>query len=144
MHADTQPAHTRGQFVCVFGISGVGKSTLIEQFVRHHADWRSLAAGELLARAVQRHPEHLRTSSPDVIEANQYALAELIQDIRARKLTTNWLLDAHSLIDNGTELVPVPTAAISRLEPTALRNRSSCRSSLPRGPRRPIAPKTEP
>jgi adenylate kinase len=106
--------------VCVFGISGVGKTTRIGQFVWEHRDWRALSAGEVLAQLSGQNREALRTSDRAAIEGNQTSLAE---EIRRRCLAephVNWLLDAHSVIDNGRELVPVPVVTISRIAPHRL------------------------
>ena len=106
--------------VCVFGVSGVGKTTLIRQFVRAHADWRALSAAEVLSQLSGQNREALRTSDRPVIESNQITLADEIRKRRLAEPSIRWLLDAHSVIDNGRELVPVPVAIISRLDPDRL------------------------
>jgi adenylate kinase len=106
--------------VCVFGVSGVGKTTRISQFVQEHSDWRALSAGEVLAQLSGQKPDALRMSDRPLIESNQISLAE---EIRRRCLAApdiSWLLDAHSVIDNGRELVPVPVVTISRIDPDRL------------------------
>jgi adenylate kinase len=104
----------------VFGISGVGKSTIIEQFARGNSNWRVLNVSKLLSESEQLESEQLRTSSRKRIEENQFELAELVRALRIQEPNKNWLLDAHSVIDNDSELVSVPVDAVVRLAPTDL------------------------
>ena len=106
--------------VCVFGVSGVGKTTLIRQFMREHRDWRALSAAEVLSQLSGRDREALRTSDRPVIESNQVSLADEIRNRCLAEPSVRWLLDAHSVINNGRELVPVPVAIISRINPERL------------------------
>jgi adenylate kinase len=105
---------------CVFGVSGVGKSELISRFVEGHRDWRRLGASELLEGLNEENREALRTSPREKIVANQYRAADLILEKRAQNPSFNFILDAHSIIDNDRELVPVPTSAVSAMEPSML------------------------
>jgi ABC-type lipoprotein export system ATPase subunit len=72
-----------GELVCVFGISGVGKTTLIKLYVATHGTWHRLQASDLLARHAQAEPDQLRIAPRPVIEENQYLLANLIGAQRA-------------------------------------------------------------
>lgn len=110
-----------GQLACVFGVSGVGKTTLISQFVREHSSWHALSASNLLSGVTNQRAERLRLLDRAEIEANQLLLVEAIQ--RRRRLSgeaANWLLDAHSVINNDRELVQVPTEIVARLGPSLL------------------------
>lgn len=110
-----------GQFICVFGLSGVGKTTLISEFVREHSSWRSLSASSLLREISNQHPEHLRTLSRSEIKLNQLLLAMTVRKRRALVgPSVDWLLDAHSVINNDCELVPVPVEVIAELSPDLL------------------------
>jgi adenylate kinase len=114
-------AKPAGRLLAVFGVSGVGKTTLITQFVREHKDWQALSASKLLAQLTHLASDKLRVSDRPRIENNQFLLAEAIhQHRRISKRETDWLLDAHSLIDNNREFVPVPTAAIALINPDSL------------------------
>jgi adenylate kinase len=113
------PLHT-GYLVAVFGISGVGKTTLIDKFVRNHKTWQALSASNLLARLTNRNPHELRVSDRSLVETNQLFLAEAIHRQRTAAPETNWLLDAHSTIDNDRELVTVPCKAIALIDPDSL------------------------
>jgi adenylate kinase len=109
-----------GRLVCVFGISGVGKTTLIRQFISVHSDWRALSAGELLGDLTDTAPKDLRIAERHVIEGNQFSIAEAVQRYRRVNAATKYILDAHSVIDNGREFVIVPTEVIARLGPDSL------------------------
>jgi adenylate kinase len=108
------------RLVCIFGISGVGKTTLIGQFVHAHAHWQVLSAGQILSQLSGRDPQALRRSARAMVERNQFSLADEILRRRSAEPQINWLLDAHSVIDNGHELIPVPVTVISRINPDRL------------------------
>ncbi len=124
MHDDgsqsNRKKYTSGHFVCVFGISGVGKTTLIRQFMSRHPDWHALSAGGLLGGLSHMAPTSLRLAERPVIEENQFAIAEAVQRHRRANPGSKWMLDAHSTIDNDRELVIVPTEVIARIDPDRL------------------------
>jgi adenylate kinase len=106
-----------GRLVCVFGISGIGKTTLIQEFVRQHKDWHALSAGELLAQLSSRGANELRAADRSTVERNQALLANAIHEVRILHPDRNWLLDAHAVIDNDRELILVPVHVIERIHP---------------------------
>jgi adenylate kinase len=112
--------HSSQRLVCVFGVSGVGKSTLLRDFVASHAEWMHLIAGDVLAAMTRRDSEALRTSGKEDIQGNQGLLVERIREICARHRDKSVLLDAHCVVDNGTELVKVPVSATENLHPDLL------------------------
>jgi adenylate kinase len=106
--------------VCVFGVSGVGKTTLIGQFVQNHKNWRVMSAAELLAQLLGQERDALRRLNRPEIESNQVLLAEEISRHYLAEADANWLLDAHSVINNGRELIPVPVSVVARINPGRL------------------------
>ena len=109
-----------GRLVCVFGISGVGKTTLIRQFVSARPSWRALSAGGLLGDMTKTAPIDLRIAERHVIEENQFSVADVVQRYRRVSPLTKWLLDAHSTIDNDREFIIVPTEVVVRICPDGL------------------------
>jgi adenylate kinase len=108
------------KLVCVFGISGVGKSTMLREYVRKHPGWTHIIASEVLAEATRQNAEALRTAERGRIESNQRLAVRNIQSLRAQYPACNVALDAHCVIDNGQELVRVPVTAIQELQPASL------------------------
>jgi adenylate kinase len=119
-YRSTQGLGTRGRLVAVFGISGVGKTTLIDQFVQRHKNWQALSASKLLAGLTHLDSEELRLSSRLLVESNQFSLADPILRQRTETPQVNWLLDAHSVIDNDRELIAVSPQVIARIAPDSL------------------------
>jgi adenylate kinase len=117
---DNDVRSASGCIVCVFGISGVGKTTLIQQYVIGHEHWRALSASELLTRLSGRDSSAHRLSERTVLERNQFWLADAIYRELILCPGEKWLLDVHSVLDNDRELVPVPASAIRRLHPDQL------------------------
>ena len=107
--------------VAVFGLSGVGKSTMVERVV---AAAEGLAAavnaGELIGRRRPGQGDGLRLLSTGEIQGNQNLLVEEVAAERARPGPPVLLLDGHCVIDNGEELVPVPVGVIERLGVSAM------------------------
>ena len=104
----------------VFGVSGVGKTSACEDYVRRHTGWLYLRASALLARETGAAPETLRREDAGRIQANQELLGNALQRARAGRSECAILLDAHAIIDNDRELVPVPVEAVRALKPSAL------------------------
>jgi adenylate kinase len=112
--------HSTQRLVCVFGVSGVGKSTMLRDYVASHPGWMHLIAGDVLSAMMRQDSEALRTSGTEDIQANQRLLVERILEICARHPDKRVLLDAHCVIDNGAGFVKVPVAAIEDLPPDLL------------------------
>ncbi|MDR7040317.1 adenylate kinase [Methylobacterium sp. BE186] len=109
-----------GIVVPVFGISGVGKTTLCRNFVARNPAYMHLQASELLRELKGVDPESLRQSSPSEIETNQKSLAFALQKKIENDKICRILLDAHSLIDNGSTLVPISPDIIASFRPKSL------------------------
>jgi len=104
-----------GRLIAVFGISGVGKTTLIDRFIRTHRNWQPLSASSLLVKLTGQDSHELRALDRQRIECNQSALIEAVCRQRTAEPGSNWLLDAHSVIDNGSEWVIVPLQVIAHI-----------------------------
>lgn len=106
--------------ILVFGVSGVGKTTACADFAARYPRVAHFSASDLLRSATGKSSESLRTGSGDQIRANQKLVAsELRRRVVGRAIDVV-LVDAHSVIDNGKDLVRVPLATIESLNPAAL------------------------
>lgn len=107
----------------VFGVPGVGKSTLVSAIVRKsEVSILHLQAGELIreAKNLKVSSEHLRTSSARVINENQSDLVSAYwRNIESSSADTA-VFDGHSVIDNDSEFVVIPTEVIRQLQLTSM------------------------
>lgn len=110
------PART----ILVFGVSGVGKTSSCEDYVRRHPEWLYLRASALLAEATGEAPETLRTEAEGSIKSNQSLLGNALRAARAKQPDRSILLDAHAIIDNDKALVEVPLDAVADLGADAM------------------------
>lgn len=106
--------------ILVFGVSGVGKTSSCEDYVRRHPDWLYLRASALLALATGEAPETLRTDTAGSIKSNQSLLGNALRAARAQQPGRSVLLDAHAIIDNDKALVEVPLDAVADLGADAM------------------------
>lgn len=110
----------RGQCNLIFGVSGVGKTQSCRDFVARHPDYLFASASTLLSEAKAMSAEKLRTASPKEIADNQALLVESFSRFREGKMERPVLMDAHAVIDNDDELVPIPIEIIKELQPDLL------------------------
>jgi adenylate kinase len=107
--------------IAIFGVSGVGKSTLIEHFIANDSSWTHLQAGQLI-RSELKNIDHdkLRLEGNEAILKNQYLMIDAFwREIENQKLT-KVIFDGHSIIDTGTEILNIPEDVIKALKPTKL------------------------
>ena len=108
----------RRSLVCVFGVSGVGKSTLISRYLAIRPDWIGLAASELLET------RYSSADSPTSLEQDfvdqQIRLVERIKVVRQRSLKAHFIVDGHCALDVGGTLRVIPLVVIERLMPTLI------------------------
>lgn len=99
----------------IFGISGVGKSWLCGVITSRQPKFLHLQASSLLRSALGMSGEQMRTASSSEIMMNQQALSTALLDARKGQEDRPVLLDAHSVIDNGIELVRIQPQDIQPL-----------------------------
>lgn len=100
----------------VFGVSGVGKTTLISEVVRDEPVWQRVSAGSLIQEylpEVER--DAFRSLSRDRILDNQEAIVRGLSAKRNEGASEGILFDGHLLIDSGQDLVEIPFDIIRRL-----------------------------
>ncbi len=113
---------SRPSVIAVCGISGVGKTYLINRVVAGLEHVTRLSAGSIIAEArSSAHPEFLRKLPVDELDRSQELLiagfSRALADIRSRLL----LLDAHTVIDNGSdELYLVADSVFAALRPDGI------------------------
>jgi adenylate kinase len=105
------------KIVCVFGVSGVGKSTMLRRFVAQRPDWLHVIASDVLQQLAAEDTESLLTSESPTILENQFRLIEAINVVRLRDPNKKLLLDAHNVIDTGRALYQIPSNIIKNLSP---------------------------
>lgn len=107
--------------MAVFGISGVGKTTLIKDFLQKSEGWSHIQAGSLIKSICQNTDrDKLRLSGKELILSNQKLMVTAFwQKIQFENLS-KVIFDGHSIIDTGTELLAIPIEIIEALKPTKI------------------------
>jgi adenylate kinase/deoxycytidine triphosphate deaminase len=113
-------AEPRQHVVCVFGVSGVGKSHLVRSLVAEMRGWVQVTAGELLQQATKVEGNSLRTADRSKILRNQQLFAGAFASAKRQYSGTNLLVDAHSVINNDQEIVRVPVETVDSIGPELL------------------------
>jgi len=111
---------TAAAVFAVFGISGVGKTTLVKRFVKNHPSYLHLQASALLRTAKATTSEALRSAPAAEIRDNQDILVTAFHTARLDAPERPVIFDGHSLIDGDAGLVIIPTDVIARLDPVRL------------------------
>ncbi len=101
--------------VAMFGISGVGKTTLAAAVVATMPSITHLTASALLRDENQQSNDELRRTDAGTIGANQAALVRAF--LRQADRHAHILFDGHSLIDTDATLIDIPTEVILALKP---------------------------
>lgn len=108
--------------IAIFGLSGVGKTYLINRFVAESEHVERLSAGSIIAEARSiMDPEFLRKLPTNELDRSQELLIagfpRTLENLTARLL----LLDAHTVIDNGSdELYLVADSVFAALRPDGI------------------------
>jgi adenylate kinase len=109
--------------LCVFGISGVGKTTLIAKALANIQDGLHLQASALIKQGLAdplKDSEMLRRSSGDRILANQMVLIEMFDRACAVANARVTVFDGHLIIDTDKGLFEIPLYVIAALKPGLL------------------------
>jgi len=107
-------------FLLVFGVAGVGKTTACEAFANKHPEFLYYRASALLSAARGISTEALRTSKSHEIERNQELLVKQLEARRRKHPARPFLIDAHAVIDNDHQLVRVPVEIVASMKPTGM------------------------
>jgi len=100
--------------IIVVGVSGVGKSTLIQSVASEIPSCRHVQASHLLKNALKAQAEELRLGA---VLDNQKVLIDAFQKVRALAEDVI-LLDAHCIVDSDHGIEIIPEAVFRSLEPT--------------------------
>ncbi|PZO47805.1 MAG: hypothetical protein DCF16_17245 [Alphaproteobacteria bacterium] len=101
--------------VCLFGLSGVGKTTLAKRVVARVPNVSHVTASALLRSALDLSAEQLRTESAENVRSNQDVLVQAFWRVCGNLPVV--LFDGHSLIDGEAGLIDVPLQTIIALKP---------------------------
>lgn len=107
-------------FLLVFGVAGVGKTTACEAYASKHPEFLYYRASALLSAGRGISAEALRTSEAREIERNQELLGKQLKALRCDHPERPLLIDAHAVIDNDLQIVRVPIEAVASMRPTGL------------------------
>lgn len=102
----------------VFGVSGIGKTTVCREYALSHPEFRHLTASELIRKASGTTIERLRTASSDQILRNQPVLAAALNEEVKASPDKKVILDGQCIIDNGREIIVIPDEMVASLRPT--------------------------
>jgi adenylate kinase len=100
--------------IAVFGISGVGKTSIIREYLSEDRSAVHLNAGELLGSS-RRNLAHGVASSMESIIESQWSIVEKFTSVKNETGRGIILFDAHSVIDRNGITVPVPVDVIAAL-----------------------------
>lgn len=105
--------------VAVFGVSGVGKTTLISDFCAKNPDFERVSASSLLAASPEAQ-EELRLQSAEKIHETQLLLLEGFMKYKIAGKRKFLIFDGHLVIDNNETLVEIPFDIIAGIKPKGI------------------------
>ena len=108
------------QVTALFGLSGVGKTTLARRVADACPEFIHAEGGALLASALHLERDQLRLSPPETIRRNQQILVQAFDALRQQHPGRPVLFEGHLIIDNGMTLVEVPVEVVRALRPEIL------------------------
>ena len=112
-----------GRILPVFGISGVGKSSLINRIATENSRFIQISASTVIEAISAFHDtkraESKGTRKTTLLRIQEIAVREIlkISKISERKFV---ILDAHNVIDVGDDLVQIPVQVFESLSPMQL------------------------
>lgn len=102
----------------VFGLPGVGKTTLIECFLSTRNDFIRLSGGSLInGELSEQERDILRKESKDQVLSNQNILLFNFRKERAKLRDKHIIFDGHCLVKSGDSITVIPVDVIHGLEP---------------------------
>ena len=100
----------------VVGISGVGKTTIIRQFVKENSDYAHVEASKLIKQRLGAETsEEIRVLPKNKVLMNQSLLIEELSIYKEKY--SQIILDGHLLINNNQELIPIPLDIVKKINP---------------------------
>lgn len=112
---------TNQKIILVFGLSGVGKSTLIHEFLENRNDFIRVSGGSLIdCNKKTEHRDELRTLAPCEILENQKQLIKNFSSIKKELCNKHIVFDGHCIIKNGASITEVPVDIIKNLFPNII------------------------
>lgn len=101
--------------ICIFGISGVEKSTMIKKLDLKNSNLNHVQASKLISIANDdKQQDTLRLNPSDIILQNQEKMLSEYKKIYDND-DKDILFDGHSIIDNGTEIIQISISIIRNL-----------------------------
>lgn len=108
----------RTRVVLVFGVPGVGKTTLITEALNELFSYKRLSGGSLInAELSESERDQLRKMSSSDILFNQKVLVHNFKKYRARNPSDNILFDGHCAVKHEEGILDIPVEIIEALEP---------------------------
>jgi len=106
----------------IAGLSGVGKTFVIEKLIRESGSYLHLSAGSLIKkRLANLDRDRLRELEKGSILANQYLMIEQFkEELNTINSRFSIIFDAHMVIDNDHELIEIPYEIFERLSPVRI------------------------
>lgn len=95
--------------VGIFGVSGVGKTTMINAVLATEPHWLRISGGTLIQeKSGTRDRDALRALPGGVILENQMAIVRGVERVRESANAQLILFDGHLVVDNILDIVQVP------------------------------------
>ncbi len=106
----------------IAGLSGVGKTHLINRIINEDDNFIHLSAGTLIKKRLEHvERDSLRELGSNTIIANQFLMVEQMNEELAQfNAPQKVLLDAHMLIDGHDGILEIPYEIFQRLAPRRL------------------------
>jgi len=106
----------QSKLVFVIGLSGVGKTHIISNFIKNHNNFLHLKASSLIKQGLlTQDSEKIRKVSDKEIKYNQGILVKKLDEYKINNKKI--ILDGHIIIDNEEKITPIPLEIIKRISP---------------------------
>ena len=109
------------KIILVFGLSGVGKSTLVHKVLENRNDFERVSGGSLIdCNKKTENRDELRVLPSDEILDNQKQLIKNFAKVKTELGHKHIIFDGHCIIKNGPSITEVPTDIIKKLFPNII------------------------